>query len=53
MTVTEAARLMGVSEEFIRAGIRQQVFPWGYAVRVNSRYSYWINREKFMEDIRG
>ena len=51
MKVKEAARLMGVSEEFIRAGIRQQVFPWGYAVRVNSRFSYWINRRMFLEEM--
>lgn len=48
ISVKEAAALMGATEDFVRVGIRQGVFPWGYAVRVSGdRYTYYINREKF------
>lgn len=50
LTVREAARLMGgdcASEEFIRRGLQQGRFPWGYAVKTSARWTYWISREKF------
>ena len=46
MTVREAAQLLEVSEQFVRCGLRQGVFPWGYAVRISpNRYTYYINRK--------
>jgi hypothetical protein len=49
MTVKEAAKLMEVTEQYIRIGLQQGVFPWGYVVKASSQYTYFINRQKFLE----
>ncbi len=50
MTVRETAKRMGASEQFIRIGLQQGIFPWGYAVRMSAnRFTYYINRRKFEE----
>ena len=49
MKVKEAAKLLGASEQFVRIGLQQQRFPWGYAVKTSSRWSYWINEKKLKE----
>jgi hypothetical protein len=53
MKVGEAATLMGCSQETIRLGLIQGVFPWGYAVKTSDKFTYVIIRDKFMSDIRG
>lgn len=40
---------MGASEQFIRRGLQQNIFPWGYAVKMSSRWTYWISPDKFSE----
>lgn len=40
---------MGASEQFIRVGLQKGVFPWGYAVKMSDRWTYWINPIKFSE----
>ena len=46
----EAAKLMGLSCDTIRKGLRQQVFPWGYAIRTSeTRWRYFINKRSFEE----
>lgn len=47
LDVATAARIMGVSQSFIRSGIRQKAFPWGYAVLRGTRYTYYINEREF------
>ena len=41
---------MGVSEQFVRLGLQQGRFPWGYAVKMHKRYSYYINERRFNEE---
>ena len=48
---TEAARIMGVSPQFIRCGLQQNKFPFGVAVKMEKQWSYYINKEKFFEYI--
>ena len=45
----EAAELMGVPAQFVRLGLQQRRFPWGYAVQGKKNYSYWINAKAFRE----
>jgi hypothetical protein len=40
---------MNVSEQFVRIGLQKGVFPWGYAVKMSSRWTYFISPEKFTE----
>ena len=50
ISVATAARLMGVSQQFVRVGLQQGVLKFGYAVKVASNnYTYFISRQKFTE----
>lgn len=52
-TVEEVAKALHKGKETIRWGLRQHVFPWGYAVECKGgRWSYIINRSRF-EEIEG
>lgn len=51
-TVDEVARALHKGKETIRNGLQQKVFPWGYAIECDGRWSYFINRRRF-EDIEG
>lgn len=47
LTVKQAAYLMGVSQQFIRVGLQTGRLPFGTAVKMSSRWTYYINEEKF------
>lgn len=50
MSISEAARLMGVSPQYVRVGLQRGILTFGYAVQVASkRYTYFISRQKFFE----
>lgn len=50
LTIKEAARLTGMSEQFIRIALQQGKLPWGCAVRMSGRnYTYFISKQKFIE----
>ena len=52
MSVKDAAAALGASEAFVRRGLQQGRFPWGYAVRGKKRWSYFISEEMFEEERR-
>ena len=43
MTVAEAAKVMGVSQQFIRIGMQRGLLPIGAAVKLRSRWAYYIS----------
>lgn len=50
MTPAEAGKVIHKSSEFIRAGLRQNRFPFGTAVQSESgRWNYIIFKNKFLE----
>lgn len=49
MSVRQAAEEMGKPEQWVRVGLQQGAFPWGYAVKVDKHYSYFINAKRFRE----
>lgn len=49
LSVATVARLMNVSEQFIRMGLQKGIFPFGYAVKMSSQYTYFISPQKFTE----
>ncbi len=49
LSVVDAAALMGVTQQFIRIGLQKNVFPFGYAVKRERRWSYYISPVKFTE----
>lgn len=44
-----AAKLMHKTNSFVYEGLRQGVFPFGYAVQTSTQWSYFISSKKFME----
>ena len=49
LSVSKVAKLMNVSEQFVRVGLQQDKFPWGYAVKMSSKWTYFISPTKFTE----
>ena len=49
LTVEQVAGLMNVSPQFIRIGLQKGVFPFGYAVKMSDRWTYFISKVKFEE----
>lgn len=43
MSVKECAALLGKSQMFVRCGLREGKFPFGYAVKMSSRWTYHIS----------
>ncbi len=50
--VSEAARVMGVSEQFIRIGMQRGTLPIGQAVKMSSKWTYYIS-PKLLEQFTG
>ena len=45
-----AGKLMGMGHVAIEEGLKQGVFPWGYAIETSEgRYRYFINAKRFAE----
>lgn len=54
ISVQEAAKLMGATEQFIRVGLQRGLFPWGHAVQISrKRYTYYIYRKQLLNAIEG
>ena len=51
VSVSECARMLGKSEQFVRVALQQGIFPFGFAVRTSSKYSYHISPKKLNEYI--
>lgn len=45
----EAAKLLGMSQDTVRLGLQQGVFPWGYAINTGKSWVYFINAVSFAE----
>lgn len=51
MNVREAARILNVSQQFVRIGLQQQRLPIGTAVKMSTRWTYHISEKKLYEYI--
>lgn len=45
--------MLGVSEQFIRIGLQQKSLPFGVAVKMSERHTYYISLKKLNEYIDG
>jgi len=43
VSVKEASKLMGKSEMFVRIGLQRGILPIGNAVKLSSKYTYYIS----------
>lgn len=53
MTVKECARMIGKSEQFVRIGLQRGILPFGYAVKMSSKWTYVISASKVKEFLGG
>ncbi len=51
--ISEAAKAMEKSEQFVRIGLQRGVFPFGVAIKTSSKWSYYINPSAFEQYIGG
>jgi len=49
LPVKKAAKLMAKSDQFIRVGLQRGILPFGYAVQLSSKWTYFISPKKFTE----
>lgn len=49
VSIKEASRIMGKSEQFIRVGLRNKRLPFGVAVKLSSQWTYYISPKLFYE----
>lgn len=53
VTVSEAAKILGVSAQFIRIGLQRGRLPIGSAVKMSSKWTYHISPERLRKYIEG
>ena len=53
ISVKEAARQLGVSQQFIRVGMQQGRLPIGTAVKMSSVWTYYISAEAVQNLLKG
>ena len=44
--VADAAKLLGVSEQYIRIGLQRKILPIGSCVMMSSRWTYHISPDR-------
>lgn len=49
--VTEAAKLLHISDQFVRVAMQQGVLPIGTALKMSSRWTYQISPKKLADYI--
>ncbi|WP_133016261.1 hypothetical protein [Clostridium cuniculi] len=49
ISVKEAAKIMGKSEQFVRIGLQRGLLPFGHAIKMSSIYTYYISPKLFEE----
>ena len=49
ISVKDAAKLMGKSEQFVRIGLQRGLLPIGQAIKMSSMYTYYISPKLFYE----
>ena len=52
MTVKEAAELLNVNPQYIRVGLQQKQFKWGYAEKGASKWHYYIDQDSLEKEIK-
>ena len=53
LTMQEASQRLGTTPRVLGEAIKQNVIPWGYAVKHQNRYSFILSRERFETEMKG
>lgn len=51
MKVDECAKLLNKSPQFVRIGLQRGILPFGYAIKMSSKWTYHISEKKVREYI--
>lgn len=49
ISIKQAAEMMGKSKQFVRIGLQRGLLPFGTAVKMSSKWTYYISPQKFFE----
>lgn len=49
LSIKEAAELLGKSQQFVRIGLQRGILPFGYAIKMSSKWTYHISEAKINE----
>ena len=49
MKVNECAKLLDKSPQFVRVGLQRGILPFGYAIKMSSKWTYHISEAKVYE----
>jgi len=49
ITIKQASEIMGKCQQFIRVGLQRGLLPFGTAVKLHSRWNYYISPKLFYE----
>lgn len=49
ISIKTAATIMGKSHQFIRIGLQRQLLPFGSAVKLSTRWTYYISPRLFCD----
>ncbi|HWQ42774.1 MAG TPA: hypothetical protein VN456_12165 [Desulfosporosinus sp.] len=49
LSIKEAAKILNISEQFIRIGLQRGILPFGHAVKMSTKWTYHISKHKLFE----
>jgi len=49
LSIHKAAEIMGKSDQFVRVGLQRGILPFGSAVKLSTRWTYYISPTRFFE----
>ena len=53
VTIKDSAKQLGISEQALRMGLRQNLFPFGVAVKHEKSYMYYIFEKRLEKYLKG
>lgn len=53
VTIKDSAKRLGISEQALRMGLRQNLFPFGVAVKHEKSYMYYIFEKRLEKYLKG
>ena len=49
VSIQKTAELLKKSEQFVRIGLQRGILPFGYAVKMSTRWTYHISKYKLFD----
>ena len=49
ISVKAAAELLGMSQQFVRIGLQRGILPFGSAVKLSTRWTYYVSLARLHE----